>query len=122
VPSAQAATTQASLGESLFIKGEISGSEDLVVNGRFEGRINLKNHNLTIGPGGKIEAHLRGKNVAIEGKVHGDVVADEKVELAGSGRLQGDIKAPRFAMSEGTHFKGSVDPGEMTLDGPRPKD
>jgi cytoskeletal protein CcmA (bactofilin family) len=100
---------QAKIGQSLFIKGEVSGSEDLTVEGRVEGRIDLKDHNLTIGPNGRVHAEIHAKNISIVGEVTGNVVADEKVDLTDTARLIGDIRAPRIAVSDGAKFKGSVD-------------
>jgi cytoskeletal protein CcmA (bactofilin family) len=108
-PAFQSKTAHANIGQSLFIKGEVSGSEDLTVDGRVEGRIDLKDHNLTIGPNGKVHADVHAKNITIVGEVTGNVVADEKVDLTDSGRLVGDIRSPRIAVSDGAQFKGSVD-------------
>lgn len=108
-PAFQSRTTHANLGQSLFIKGEVSGSEDLTIEGRVEGRIDLKDHNLTIGPNGRVHAEIHAKNITIVGEVTGNVVADEKVDLTDTGRLIGDIRAPRIAVSDGAQFKGSVD-------------
>ncbi len=101
--------SSANIGQSLFIKGEVSGSEDLTVDGRVEGRIDLKGHNLTIGPNGRVQAELHAKHITIIGEVIGDVQADEKVDLTDSGRLRGDMRAPRISISDGAQFKGSVD-------------
>ncbi|MFQ5694296.1 MAG: polymer-forming cytoskeletal protein [Nitrospinota bacterium] len=100
---------QAKIGQSLFIKGDVTGSEDLTVEGRVEGRIDLKDHNLTIGPNGRVHAEIHARNISIVGEVTGNVVADEKVELTDTARLIGDIRAPRIAVSDGAKFKGSVD-------------
>jgi cytoskeletal protein CcmA (bactofilin family) len=108
-PAFQPKTAHANIGQSLFIKGEVSGSEDLMVEGRVEGRIDLKDHNLTIGPNGRVHAEIHAKNISIVGEVTGNVVADEKVDLTDTGRLVGDIRAPRIAVSDGAQFKGSVD-------------
>ncbi len=99
----------ANIGTSLFIKGEVSGSEDLAVEGRVEGRIDLKDHNLTISQSGRVHAEIHAKNVTILGEVTGNIQADEKVEIADTGRLNGDIQAPRVAISDGAQFRGSVD-------------
>ena len=99
----------ANIGSSLFIKGEVTGSEDLTVEGRVEGRIDLKDHNLTIAQSGKVQAEIHAKSVLIVGEVSGNVLADEKVEIADTGKLFGDINAPRVAISDGAHFRGSVD-------------
>lgn len=99
----------ANIGTSLFIKGEVSGSEDLTVEGRVEGRIDLKDHNLTIANSGKVSAEIHAKNVTIVGEVTGNIQADEKVEIADTGRLTGDIQSPRVAISDGAQFRGSVE-------------
>lgn len=108
-PAFQSKPAHANIGQSLFIKGEVTGSEDLTVEGRVEGRIDLKDHNLTIGPNGRVHAEIHAKTITIIGEVTGNVVADEKVDLTDSGRLVGDIRAPRIAVSDGAQFKGSVD-------------
>src|SRR6266853_3351753 len=99
----------ANIGSSLFIKGEVSGSEDLTVEGRVEGRIDLKDHNLTIANSGKVNAEIHAKSVTVIGEVMGNILADEKVEIADTGRLTGDIHAPRVSISDGAQFRGSVD-------------
>ena len=109
--------SHATLGPSLFIKGEVSGSEDLTIEGRVEGRIDLKDHNLTIGPNGRVHAEIHAKNITIVGEVTGNVVADEKVDLTDTGRLVGDIRAPRMAISDGAQFKGSVDMVQSRVEG-----
>ena len=97
-PSFQSgAKHSANIGQSLFIKGEVSGSEDLTVDGRVEGKIDLKDHNLTIGPNGRVQAEIHARNITIIGEVTGNVVADEKVDLTESGRLVGDMRAPRIS-------------------------
>ncbi|MEE9219691.1 MAG: polymer-forming cytoskeletal protein [Acidobacteriota bacterium] len=97
------------IGPSIFIKGELSGDEDLTIEGKVEGKIELKNHNLTIGPKGKIQANVSANAVTIKGDVQGNVFAREKVEILNSGRLTGDICSPRIVISDGAHFRGSVD-------------
>jgi cytoskeletal protein CcmA (bactofilin family) len=100
---------RANIGGSLFIKGEVSGSEDLIVEGRVEGKIDLKDHNLAIAKGGRVSADVHARSVTISGEVSGNIHADEKVEIAESGRVTGDLYAPRVAISDGAQFQGSVD-------------
>ncbi len=100
---------RANIGRSLFIKGEVTGSEDLMIEGRVEGRIHLEDHDLAIGETSKVNAEVHAKNITIYGDVTGDMVADEKVTLADSGRLVGNIKAPRISVSDGAQFRGNVD-------------
>lgn len=108
-PDFQVRASQAKIGESLFIKGEVTGGEDLTVEGSVEGRIHLKDHNLTIGPKGRVRAEIHAKHITIVGEVTGNVVADEKVDLTDTANLVGDIRAPRISVSDGARFKGSVD-------------
>lgn len=108
-PTLQPKAAHANIGQSLFIKGDVTGSEDLIVEGRIEGRIDLKDHNLTIGQNGRVHAEIHAKSIIIVGEVTGNVVGDEKVELTDTARLVGDIRAPRVSVSDGAQFKGSVD-------------
>jgi cytoskeletal protein CcmA (bactofilin family) len=97
------------IGKSVFIKGELTGDEDLTIEGRVEGKIELKDHNLVIGPNGKINAEINAKNVTIIGSVVGNITASDIIEIKTSGSVMGDIKAPRISVADGAHFKGSVD-------------
>jgi cytoskeletal protein CcmA (bactofilin family) len=99
----------ANIGPSIQIKGELQGDEDLTIDGRVEGKIELREHNLTIGPNGRIKADLYAKHIVISGEVTGNAFAAERVEIAPSGRLNGNITAPRITIADGAHFKGSVD-------------
>lgn len=97
------------IGKSVVIKGELNGSEDLTIEGHVEGKIELKDHVLTIGPNGKIKAEVYAKAVIVLGEVHGNVLATEKVDIRDGGSVDGDIVSPRVAIAEGAHFRGSVD-------------
>ena len=97
------------IGASIQIKGELQGDEDLTIDGRIEGKIDLRDHNLTIGPNGKIKADLYARTIVVAGEVAGNAFAAERVEIAPSGRLIGDITSPRITIADGAHFKGSVD-------------
>jgi len=97
------------IGPSIQIKGELQGDEDLTIDGRIEGKIDLRDHNLTIGPNGKIKADLYANTIVIAGDVTGNAFAAERVEIAPTGRLNGNITAPRITIADGAHFKGSVD-------------
>jgi len=110
-PSAASRGRAANIGGSLFIKGEVSGSEDLTVEGHIEGKIDLKDHHLAIAQSGRVSAEIHAKTVTVHGEVTGNVHADEKVEIAEGGRLVGDLCAPRVAISDGAQFRGSVDMG-----------
>jgi cytoskeletal protein CcmA (bactofilin family) len=97
------------IGKSVVIKGELSGSEDLTIEGHCEGRIELRDNVLTIGPNGKIRAEVFAKSVIVLGEVVGNVTASEKVDIRDNGSVDGDIVSPRVAIAEGAHFRGSVD-------------
>jgi cytoskeletal protein CcmA (bactofilin family) len=97
------------IGKSVVIKGELNGSEDLTIEGHVEGKIELKDHVLTIGPNGKIKAQVFAKAVIVLGEVLGNVTASEKVDIRDNGSVDGDIISPRVAIAEGAHFRGSVD-------------
>lgn len=97
------------IGKSVVIKGELNGSEDLTIEGHVEGKIELKDHALTIGPNGRIKAQVFAKSVIVLGEVHGNVTATEKVDIRDGGSVDGDLVSPRVAIAEGAHFRGSVD-------------
>ena len=97
------------IGKSVVIKGELTGSEDLTIEGHVEGKIELRQNVLTIGPNGKIKAQVFAKSVVILGEVTGNVTATEKVDIRDNGSVDGDIAAPRVAIAEGAHFRGSID-------------
>jgi len=97
------------IGKSVVIKGELSGSEDLTIEGQVEGKIELKENVLTIGPNGKIKAQVFAKALIVQGEVHGNISATEKVEIRDGGSVDGDIISPRVAIADGAHFRGSVD-------------
>jgi len=97
------------IGKSVVIKGELNGSEDLTVEGHVEGKIELKDHVLTIGPHGRIKAEIYAKAVIVLGEVIGNILASEKVDIRDNGSVDGNIISPRVAIAEGAHFRGSVD-------------
>ena len=97
------------IGKSVVIKGELNGSEDLTIEGQVEGKIELRQNVLTIGPNGRIKAQVFAKSIVILGEVTGNVTATEKVDIRDNGSVDGDIAAPRVAIAEGAHFRGSID-------------
>ena len=99
----------ASIGKSIVINGELSGSEDLTIEGRVDGKIELKDHVLTVGPNGRIKAQVSAKAVVVLGQVTGNLNATEKVDIKENGSVEGDIVAPRVAIADGSHFRGSID-------------
>lgn len=99
----------AHIGKSVFIKGELSGSEDLYVDGEVEGTIELRGHSLTVGPNGRVRAHVHARNVVVQGKVNGNIQASERVDLRASANVTGDITTARIAVEDGAFFKGGID-------------
>jgi cytoskeletal protein CcmA (bactofilin family) len=107
------------IGKSVLIKGELSGSEDLTIEGQVEGKIELRQNVLTIGPNGRIKAQVFAKAVIIQGEVHGNITASERVDIRDNGSVEGDLAAPRVAIADGAHFRGGID---MQKPGARPGD
>lgn len=101
--------TAVNIGKSVVIKGELNGSEDLTIEGQVEGKIELRQNVLTIGPNARIKAQVSAKAVIILGEVTGNVSATDKVDIRDNGSVDGDIAAPRVAIAEGAHFRGSID-------------
>ena len=97
------------IGKSIVVKGEVHGSEDLTIDGDCEGKIEIKDHVLTIGPNGKIKAQVFAKVVIVLGEIRGNVTATDKIDIRDSGSVDGDIVSPRVAIAEGAHFRGSID-------------
>ena len=97
------------IGKSIVVKGELSGSEDLTVEGQAEGKIALKQHVLTVGVHGRIRAQVFAKSVVVFGEVIGNIEATEKVAIRNEGTVEGDIKAPRVAIAESAKFRGGID-------------
>lgn len=104
---------RAAIGRSIHIRGEVTGEEDLVIQGRVEGTIRLDNHKVTIGPDGDVEASITGRVVVVEGKVLGNIRSEEQVVLRATARVQGDITSPRLVLEDGARFRGGVDMGEL---------
>ena len=109
------------IGKSVVIKGELNGSEDLTIEGQVEGKIELRQNVLTIGANGKIKAQVFAKAVIVLGEVNGNVTASEKVDIRDGGSVDGDIAAPRVAIAEGAHFRGSIDMQRAGGKGDAPK-
>jgi cytoskeletal protein CcmA (bactofilin family) len=99
----------AHLGRSVIVKGELSGSEDLYIDGQVEGTIELRGNNLTIGPHGLVKANVNAKEVVVQGKLEGNIQASQRAELTKSAVATGDIVTQRVAIEEGAYFKGKVD-------------
>jgi cytoskeletal protein CcmA (bactofilin family) len=99
----------AHIGKSVLVKGELSGSEDLYLDGEVEGSIDLRGHSLTIGPNGRVRANVNARDVVVHGKVEGNLRAAERIELKKSAILVGDIFTQRIVIEDGAFFKGGID-------------
>ena len=97
------------IGPSITIKGEVTGEEDLLIQGRVEGSVNLDNNEVTIGDSGKVNANIQARIARVDGEVSGDISANEKVVISKSGNVRGNIVAPRVTLEDGAIFKGSID-------------
>ena len=97
------------IGASVLIKGEVSGKEDLVIQGSVEGSINLKDHAVSIGEQGRIQANIFAKSITVKGELNGDMHGTERVTVSRSGKVKGNILSPRVVLEDGASFKGSID-------------
>jgi len=102
-------TDVAHIGKSVLVKGELSGSEDLYLDGEVEGNIQLRDHSLIVGPHGRVRANIQARDVVVHGKVDGNIRGTERVELKKSAVLVGDISTQRIIVEDGAFFKGAVD-------------
>jgi cytoskeletal protein CcmA (bactofilin family) len=100
---------QATIGKSLIIKGEVTGSEALYIDGRVEGSINLAGNRVTIGRNGVVSANVVAREIVIIGKVRGNLNASDRVDIRNEGSLTGDVIAQRISMEDGAFFKGGID-------------
>lgn len=102
-------TDPAVIGTALLVSGELSGEEDVVVAGRFQGKISLPKNSLMVSKGGHVEADVAANAVQIEGRVVGDIRCADKVVITATGQMEGTIVAPRVILVDGAKFKGSID-------------
>ncbi len=100
---------QATIGKSLVIKGEVTGSESLYIDGRVEGTINLPGNRVTVGRNGQIQANINAKELVVLGKVKGNITASDRVDIRNEGSLAGDVICQRISIEDGAYFKGSID-------------
>ncbi|HEX5235560.1 MAG TPA: polymer-forming cytoskeletal protein [Silvibacterium sp.] len=111
-PSAQATTAssdQATIGKSLVVKGEVTGSESLYIDGKVEGAINLPGNRVTVGRNGQVAANITAREIVVLGKVRGNVAASDRVDIRSEGSLTGDVTAQRISIEDGAFFKGGID-------------
>lgn len=107
--AAVASTDQASISKGLSIKGEITGSESLFIDGKVEGSINLNGNRVTVGRNGQVAASITAREVVVLGKVRGNVTASDRVDIRAEGALTGDVAAARISIEDGAFFKGGID-------------
>src|SRR6266446_2121859 len=100
---------QATIGKSLVIKGEVTGSESLYIDGRVEGSINLSGNRVTIGRNGVVAANISAREIVVLGKVRGNLTASDRVDIRSEGSLTGDVIAQRISIEDGAFFKGGID-------------
>jgi cytoskeletal protein CcmA (bactofilin family) len=110
----------ASIGKSVVIKGELSGSEDLYLDGEVEGSIVLNGNSLTVGPNGRVRAHIKAREVIVHGKVDGNILSAQRVELRRSAAVLGDISSKRIMIEDGAFVKGSIDVQKDAKSSPAP--
>jgi cytoskeletal protein CcmA (bactofilin family) len=111
-PVATAAITggdQATIGKSLIVKGELSGSESLYIDGKVEGTINLPGNRVTVGRNGQVAANILAREIVVLGKVRGNCQAQDRVDIRAEGSLTGDVIAARISIEDGAFFKGGID-------------
>src|ERR1700739_2007494 len=110
-PRPVSATTadQATIGKSLVIKGEVTGSESLYIDGRVEGSINLAGNRVTVGRNGVVAANINAREIVVLGKVRGNLTASDRVDIRSDGSLTGDVVAARISIEDGAYFKGGID-------------
>ena len=100
---------QATIGKSLVIKGEVTGSESLYIDGRVEGSINLPGNRVTVGRNGVVSANISAREIVVLGKVRGNMTASDRVDIRNEGSLIGDVVAQRISIEDGAFFKGGID-------------
>ncbi len=100
---------QATIGKSLVVKGEVTGSESLYIDGRVEGAINLPGNRVTIGRNGQVQANINAREVVVLGKVKGNINASDRVDIRNEGSLTGDVVCQRISIEDGAYFKGGID-------------
>ena len=106
----------ANIGKSISIRGDLTGNEDMVIEGNVEGKVDLPNSQLTIGANGHVKAEIHAKGVVIVGHVIGNVFGLERVEIQSTGRVEGDVAAPKLVVAEGAQLNGAI---QMTQKGNR---
>ncbi len=102
----------ANIGKSISIKGDLTGNEDLVLEGKVEGKVELPNNQLTVGANGVVRAEIKAKAIIVVGKVTGNIRGSERIEIHATGVVEGDVTAPRLVVAEGAVLNGSIQMSE----------
>ena len=102
-------TNTAAIGESIRINGDVTGDENLIIQGKVEGTIRVKGHNVTISRSGRVKANITANQIIVEGELVGDMNGDEKVVICETGNVHGNIVSPRVTLEDGALFKGSIE-------------
>ena len=105
----QPARERALIGPSIEIKGNVTGGEDLFIEGRVDGKIELQQHSVTVGKSGRVNADIIGRTIVVIGEVDGNLCGEEQIILHQSCRVHGNLFAPRVTLEDGCNFKGSID-------------
>src|ERR1700685_461014 len=108
-PASPAAADQATIGKSLVVKGEVTGSESLYIDGKVEGSINLPGNRVTVGRNGQVAANIMAREIVVLGKVRGNCQASDRIDIRSEGSLTGDVVAARIPIEDGAFFKGGID-------------
>ena len=108
-PAVDQGRNQTVLGRSVVVSGELSGAEDLLIEGQLEGTIRLQEHTLTVGQHGQVKAEVNARQVIVLGTVHGNITARDRIEIRKTGHVVGDLVSAGVAIEEGAYFKGSID-------------
>ena len=129
-PESVVRSGSAALGKNVTVKGQIFAREDLTIDGEVEGTVECHEHRLTIGPNARVQAGLKAREIIIQGSIHGNVDATDKIDIKKEAKLVGDIKTSRIVIEDGAYFKGSIDiskpnaaakPGQPTVSTPMPQ-
>ena len=115
-----ASSEQATIGKSLVVKGEVTGSESLYIDGKVEGAINLPGNRVTVGRNGQVAANITAREIVVLGKVRGNVTASDRVDIRSEGSLTGDVTAQRISIEDGAFFKGGIDIQKPGKDASKP--
>ncbi len=106
----------ANIGKAITIRGDLTGNEDMVIEGKVEGKVDLPNNQLTIGPNGDVKAEIHAKSIVVVGRLVGNVFGLERVEIQATGKIEGDVTAPKLIVAEGAQLNGAI---QMTQKGIR---